>query len=144
MSGHHDTVDELVESLLPYDHPQADQIVVAVAVMTGLARHVANATRHRLLTPTDMDRVVGSMEEMLRSLPRAVVQLADHLDTVATDDRLRTDSLPGSQPPLDTAVCAALALQEASQDLARAGDNARRARNFTSHLYWDDDAPASD
>lgn len=147
MSGdRYGTVDAAVGSILPYDSARPDQVAAAFGVMAGLARHLANATRTgaNLPVPADLDSAVSQLEQMLRSLPQVVAQVADRLDAIAVDGRLRTDSLPGALPPLDTAVCAALALQEAAHDLIRAADHISRAHGHTSHLYWDDDPGTPD
>lgn len=141
MSDRQGTVDAQVLAILPYDGtPRPDQVMAAIGVMAGLARHLANATRTdaALPVPADLDAFTRQLELMLRSLPQVVNQVSERFASIAYDVRLRADQLTGSGPADELAVDAELALADAAATLVRASEHAHRAWRCADHLYWED------
>lgn len=134
--------DSHADEVLPLDGPyDPEALNVAAGLITELVRRLNHASQwhnsdHSLPYPSSVDRQVACLSGTVNSLPQLLKQLAQRLDTISPDQRLRVDNMGVQINPSETASTAAYYLRSAATLLAEVQTELSEARRNTSRLSW--------
>jgi hypothetical protein len=127
--------EQAADLLLPLGGPyyEPDAVMETAAAVAELVRRLNHATRHTdaLWYPSELDRVVGSLNAAVYGLEQTCGQLADRLDIWADDPDVGHD---GRDSPQVACELAADHLRHAAAARAAMTGPLESARALTSHL----------
>lgn len=135
--------DRIADLLLPLGGPyDPDAVVQAATAVADLVRRLNHATFHAsaLRYPAHLYQVVGGIRSAAYGLGQTLRQLATQLDRWAMDPRVGHDQ---AGDPSATCANARDRLRQCAASLATVTAPLDAAHALTSHLSFDDSAPAT-